>query len=470
MLFPGSNGESKDSSVYKLRVKDLLSMLAQEFPKQQGAVVLFGALENGKAVFAQESSFYYLTGIKEPGAVAVLNMNGKSTLYVPNHGDTRAAWVNTPVALVQENAKKLGFDTISFLGQQAPGYQLYPFSDLKHYDALIKDLEGIAAQSGKLFTLAPQNASGYVEQRWMLERLNTAKPVLKAAWEDISDFVAMMRRKKDMGEIEKLYKSVEITILAQGAAAQAMSDGIRECEVQASLEYMFTGSGARPAFPSIVGSGKNSTVLHYNANDQMLKNGQLVVVDIGAQLDGYCADLTRTYPVSGTFTKRQREIYQLVLDCQEYIAGLAKPGMWLNNSQKPDQSLHHLAKKFFEQRGYGKYFIHGIGHFLGLDVHDVGDVTQPLQDGDVFTIEPGLYIPEENLGIRIEDNYWVVKDGVVCLSEALPKTIEAIEKFMQETEDDETQESETDFDFAHEHDMNEEAEEGEDEDFDLAEG
>jgi Xaa-Pro aminopeptidase len=471
MLFPGSAPQSQDSAVHKLRVKDLLSMLAQEFPKQQGAVVLFGALENGKTVFAQESSFYYLTGIKEPGAVAVLNMNGKSTLYVPNHGDTRAAWVNTPVALVQENAKKLGFDTITSLGQQAPGYQLYPFSDLKHYDALIKDLEGIVAQGGKLFTLKPDTTAEYVEQRWMLERMNAAKPALKAAWEDISDFVAMMRRKKDMGEVEKMYKAVEITILAQGAAAQAISEGIRECEVQASLEYMFTGSGARPAFPSIVGSGKNSTVLHYNVNDQMLKNGQLVVVDIGAQLDGYCADLTRTYPVSGTFTKRQKEVYNIVLECHDYIAGLAKPGIWLNNKEKPEQSLNHLAKKFFEQRGYGKYVVHGIGHFLGIDVHDVGDLSQPLQDGDVFTIEPGLYIPEENLGVRIEDNYWVVKDGVVCLSESLPKTADAIEKFMQETEDDESDESEMDYDIETDHDMNHEPEEGEDdEDFDLAEG
>ena len=364
-----------------------------------------------------------------------------------------------------------GLILLLLLGQQAPGYQLYPFSDLKHYDALIKDLDALAAQGGKLFTLMPNNACEYVEQRWMLERLNSAKSTLKAAWEDISEYVALMRRKKDMGEIEKLYKAVEITILAQGAAAQAISDGIRECEVQASLEYMFTGSGARPAFASIVGAGKNSTTLHYNENKDFLKNGQLVVVDIGAQLDCYCADLTRTYPVSGSFTKRQKEVYNVVLECHDYIAGLAKPGMWLNNSQKPDQSLHHLAKKFFEQRGYGKYFIHGIGHFLGIDVHDVGDSQQPLQDGDVFTIEPGIYIEQEEIGIRIEDNYWVVKDGVVCLSEALPKTAEAIETFMKETEDEESEGIEEDFDIDLGHDMNREAEEGEeDEDFDLAEG
>lgn len=465
MLFPGSNPESSDSSVYKLRVKDLLSMLAQEFPKQQGAVVLFGGLEQSCVPFAQESSFYYFTGINEPGAVAVFNVNGKSTLYVPNHGATRAVWVHTPIALTQENAKKLGFDTVAPLGQPLSGYQLYPFSDLKYYDALTADLNSLIKTGGKIFTLMPDNATEYVEQRWMIERLNGVINNLKSSSINISEFAALMRRKKDMGEIEKMYKAVEITILAQGAAAQAISEGIRECEVQASLEYMFTGSQAQVAFPSIVASGKNSTVLHYHTNNDELKNGQLVVVDIGARYQNYCADLTRTYPVSGTFTKRQKEIYNIVLACQEYIAGLAKPGMWLNNKEKPDQSLHHLAQKFFEQKGYGKYFIHGIGHFVGMDVHDVGDLQQPLQDGDVFTIEPGLYIPDEQIGIRIEDNYWMVKDGVVCLSESLPKRAEDIEAFMQETEDEESEES------AINYDMNQGADEGEeDEDFDLAEG
>lgn len=176
----------------------------------------------------------------------------------------------------------------------------------------------------------------------------------------------------------------------------------------------------------------------------MLKNGQLIVVDIGAEIDHYCADLTRTYPVGGTFTKRQKELYTIVLECQELVASKAKPGMWLSNKEKPEQSLHHIAKKFLDERGYGKYFIHGIGHFLGIDVHDVGDVREPLRDGDVFTIEPGIYIPEENIGIRIEDNYWMVKDGVVCLSESLPKKPEDIEALM--LADNESEEEEFDED------------------------
>lgn len=467
MLFSGSG--TKDSSIFSLRAKDLVTMIKQEHPEvKKGAVVLFGAFEKERTKFLQESSFYYVTGIVEPGAVAVLDLDGTSTLYVPNHGTGRAAWVHTPVALTQENAKKLGFTTITTLGDMAPGYQFHPFSDKSHYSALTQKLNALIADKGTIFTLCPHDASSYTDARNLLARFETFVPGLKTACQDISEYVAIMRRKKDMREIEHMYKSVEITVLAQGAAAQAISDGTTEAEVQASLEYMFTGSGARPSFPSIVATGKNATILHYNTNSDVLKNGQLVVVDIGAELDYYCADLTRTYPVSGKFTKRQRELYNLVLETQEYIASIAKPGMWLSNKEKPDKSLNHLAKKFLDERGYGKYFIHGVGHFLGIDVHDVGDSKDALQDGDVFTIEPGIYIPEEAIGIRIEDNYWMAKDGVICLSEALAKKADDIEALMEQeqSEDDEDesfQDDERSFNF------DEDAEvEDDEQDIDLA--
>ncbi|HSW74009.1 MAG TPA: M24 family metallopeptidase, partial [Candidatus Limnocylindria bacterium] len=263
------------------------------------------------------------------------------------------------------------------------------------------------------------------------ERIKQFLPALKVEHIiDVSKEVAILRRKKDKHEIGVMYKAIEVTMLAQEAAAHTIADGVAECEVQGSLEYIFTCSGARTAFPSIVGSGKNSTVLHYVENKDTLRDGGLVVVDIGAEYDYYCADLTRTYPVSGVFTPRQREIYNLVLDTQAYVASIAKPGMWLSNKEKPDQSLNHLAKKYLDERGYGQYFFHGIGHFLGLDVHDVGDHSRPLQEGDVITIEPGIYIAKEELGIRIEDDYWVVSDGVICLSENLPKQADEIEAMM----------------------------------------
>jgi Xaa-Pro aminopeptidase len=121
-----------------------------------------------------------------------------------------------------------------------------------------------------------------------------------------------------------------------------------------------------------------------------------------------------------------------VLETQNYIAEKARPGIWLSNADKPEESLNHLAKKFIADKGYGDYFPHGIGHYLGLDVHDVGDYKEPLKIGDVITIEPGIYIPQERIGIRIEDNYWIVKDGVVCLSEELPKSAYEIERMVRE--------------------------------------
>jgi Xaa-Pro aminopeptidase len=204
-----------------------------------------------------------------------------------------------------------------------------------------------------------------------------------------------------------------------------------ENEIQAGIEYVFIASGADLAFPCIVGSGKNSTILHYMANNKKINQGDLVLVDIGAQFDHYCGDITRTYPVSGKFTKRQREIYDIVLETQEYIENIARPGLWLSNKDKPQESLNHLAKEFMKEKGYEKYFLHGIGHFVGLDVHDVGDSLEPLKPGDVITIEPGIYIAEENIGVRIEDNYWIVEDGIVCLSEQLPKDADEIEKLLK---------------------------------------
>ncbi|MBM3887011.1 M24 family metallopeptidase, partial [Candidatus Dependentiae bacterium] len=149
----------------------------------------------------------------------------------------------------------------------------------------------------------------------------------------------------------------------------------------------------------------------------------------------YAADLTRTYPVNGKFTKRQREVYQAVLETQLYVESIARPGMYLKNPKKPEESLHHLAVDYLKDLGYAEFFVHGIGHYLGLDVHDVGDYSEPLEAGDVFTIEPGIYIPRESLGVRIEDDYVMSDEGAVCLSFELPKEADEIEEMMARVPD-----------------------------------
>lgn len=408
MIFGVSKAQNFE--VNKLRRKDLLGSIKERYKVKEGYVVLFANFESDRVSFRQDSSFYYYTAITEPGVVLVADLQGRSVLYIPNCGTERAKWVSESLSTTAETAKKIGVDEIKYLGDLCLGYQIHPFFAEKEYATFIEFLKRAIKENIPLFSLNPDTPNQYIDQRLILERLNQYIPELKHTIHDISDIVAKFRRKKDMDEIERLYKAVEVTVLAQEAATQAIADKTTEHEVQASLEYMFTGSGAKPAFPSIVASGKNGTILHYNQNSGICKNGELVVVDIGADLDYYCADLTRTYPVSGSFTPRQKELYNIVLDTQEYVAERAKPGMWLFNKENPEKSLHHLAVKYLEKRGYAQYFTHGIGHFLGLDVHDVGDKNQPLQEGDVFTIEPGIYIPEEGIGIRIEDNYWMVKN------------------------------------------------------------
>jgi Xaa-Pro aminopeptidase len=434
-MFAGSN-KRHDFSVNVLRRRDLITTIKDQHPNKDGVVVLFADFESSSKAFKQESSFYYYTGISEPGLVIIADFSGNTTLYKPNCGETRSTWMHSEIDISQTNAPQIGINLVKNLGNVCAGYQFHPFFPKEEYEVLLDDLSRIIAAGKKVYTLAPNTSYGYVEQRLILRRIEDFLPEFKEHIVDISLYVARQRCTKDMREIESLFSAAEITILAQESAARAIQHDQFEREVQASLEYIFTAAGAMPAFPSIVGSGKNSTILHYTSNNSLLKNGDLVVVDIGAQYGQYCADITRTYPVSGSFTKRQREIYNIVLETQEYIASIAKPGYWLNNKQVPEKSLNHLARSYLAKKGYDQYFTHSIGHYLGLDVHDVGDYTRPLQEGDVFTIEPGIYISAENIGVRIEDDYWMVKDGVVCLTEQLVKKPEDIEALMRATDDD----------------------------------
>jgi Xaa-Pro aminopeptidase len=453
-FFGGLAPRTDKTSVYASRRKELIESIKAELPgKENGMVILFAAFEHGSERFRQDKTFYYYSGVNEPGTALVIDMTGKATLYLPNCFEKRAQWMTLPPALVNRDAKALGVDAVELLGDECAGYELNPYFSADEYAHMITLMKNVIENSGSFFTTAPKNGHEYLHARFTFDHLQKFIPDIQKSVVDISPLIAASRRRKDMGEIEHIYRAIEVTELAHESAVQAIKHDVLESEIQASLEYMMIASHARPSFPSIVASGKNSTILHYNHNNGTVKNGDVVVVDIGAELDNYCADLTRTYPVSGTFTKRQKELYNIVLQTQEYIASVAKPGIWLKNKDKVDKSLHHLAVKFLVQRGYDKYFPHGIGHYLGLDVHDVGDYNIPLHEGDVITIEPGIYIPQENIGIRIEDNYWITKDGAICLSERLPKSADEIEAIMQQAlsgerdEDEDEYEDDDDEDF-----------------------
>lgn len=421
--------------VYKNRRKILVETVKKNYPNKKGVIVLFAGFESKKYKFRQESSFYYLSGLEEPGVVMVIDLDGATMLYLPQYAESRSKWVSSLLyGANKEFLNSCGITDLQFLGKACKGYAITNDCGPQEYEALITVLKKHIDAKDAIFTLYANN---YSEQRLLIDRLSCVVPDLKSSMLDVSSIVANMRRTKSKQEIELMYKSVDCTIVAQEAAASMIDQDIMECEVQAGIEFIFTQSGGTAAFPSIVASGANGTVLHYTANNNLLRKGDLLIVDIGAELDYYCADLTRTYPVSGTFTKRQKQVYEIVLETQEYIADLAKPGYWLNNKNEPDKSLQHLASNFIKKCGFEQYFTHGIGHFLGMDVHDVGDLAEPLKEGDVITIEPGIYIPEEKMGIRIEDDYWIIQDGNVCLSEELPKNPNQIEEMMaQDMSDD----------------------------------
>lgn len=238
--------------------------------------------------------------------------------------------------------------------------------------------------------------------------------------------VADLRQVKSAAEVALLGHAIDITGAALVEAVRSIEPGQTEFEVQGVIEYLFLRYGAqRPGFASIVGSGPNSCVLHYQTNRRRIGPNDLVVMDVGAELWGYTADVTRTVPASGKFTPRQREIYELVLAAQEAGFRAVKPGATI-------QDVHQAARAVIARAGHARAFPHGTSHWLGMDVHDVGGMNRPLEVGMVLTVEPGIYLAAEELGVRIEDDVVVTPDGCRILSERCPRTVEAIEALLAE--------------------------------------
>ena len=257
------------------------------------------------------------------------------------------------------------------------------------------------------------------------------------AVEDIYPAIAKLRMVKDTDEVEMTKKAVKVTEEALNHVLATLKPGMMEYQVQAEFEYKVKSLGADGmAFPTIAGSGINGTMLHYETNHDVCKENTLILLDLGARVGGYNADITRTYPVSGTFTDRQKQFYNIVLEANRSVAAMAKPGLTLKELN--DHCKEVLAKGLMnlglieKEEEVGKYYMHGVSHHLGIDVHDV---TVPSQDklmpGMIITNEPGLYIDEEAIGIRIEDDLLITEDGCEVLSKDIIRTVEEIEKKMK---------------------------------------
>jgi Xaa-Pro aminopeptidase len=396
-----------------------------------GVVVLIGAKadEFGEYErFRQENDFFYLTGLERPGAALLLvpaslaeDGKARAVAFLPARSRFDENWHGPTEGPGPETAAKYGFD------EALPTDQLYP-----------RLLAAISAASGegrapRVHTHRARSGAGSAAT--LAETLKQVAP--GSPIEDIRPAINRMRLIKSEPEIALLKKAIAITNEGHRDTARVIRPGAFEYEAQGAMEYAFTRNGAeRPGFYSIVGSGPYSCVPHYSANRRKMEDGDLVVVDVGAEFRHYTADITRTYPVSGKFTPRQREVYQLVLDAQKAAEEAFVPG---ESTMRELQAAASKAMKESPLRDadgntLDRYFIHGLGHWLGMDVHDVGDMGGPIKPGTVFTIEPGIYIPAENIGVRIEDDYLATETGLEKLSADLASDPDGVEAMMAEQE------------------------------------
>ena len=413
-----------------------------------GIAILFAADEPTAEYqsYRQDEDFYYLTGWNEPGAALVIigeSTPAKNTAEPIAGLETRPHGYREILFLPTRN-KRLELYTGVKLDASSPDApqrtgitEVKPLTDLP---AVINDLAASDRRELRHLYVQTDLPQGKNAVAWTATTLGiSADSTPEAA--DVRSLIEPIRAIKQAGEIELIRKATNASMVAQRAAIQAIAPDGKENAIAGLLDGTQLAQGCeRPSYPPIVGGGENSTVLHYSDDNQVMHAGDVVVMDAACEYSMYASDITRTVPVSGHFTDRQREIYNIVLGAQHAAAAAFVAGKSHENdpSHQYADSLDVVAFNYINAHGkdlhgqpLGKYMIHGLGHMVGIDVHDPYDYTKPLPKGAVFTIEPGIYLPEEKIGVRIEDVYYASPDGtLIDLVADLPHTAEDIEKLM----------------------------------------
>ncbi len=398
-------------------------------------VVLFGYTGREEAslvkAFFQENNFYYLTGHNQPGAALLLipePPKGKTfegpreILYLPPHDPAQERWDGPEMGPTDPGiAERTGFAAVESFG------------------GLRGDLEKLSKIFASFYTILPQATDvGYPSAANWEAWLKQVLP--QADFQDIAPQLGAMRQVKSPGELALLQHAIDLSVDAQLDAMKMVRPGLKEYQVAARMEYIHKLGGCdREAYEPVVGAGFNSTILHHGAGDTEIKDGDIVVLDVAGEYGGYAADITRTLPANGKFTPRQWEIYEIVLGAQNAALAALKPGMTF--ARGGPNSLFDIAYNYLNTHGVdkqgkrlGRNFISALGHQMGLEVQDAGDPYRPLEPGMVVTMEPGIYIPEESLGVRIEDDVLITENGYKLLTARLPRTVEEIEKIMAEAQ------------------------------------
>src|SRR3989454_1284628 len=361
--------------------------------------------------FRQNNTFFYFTELEAQDAWLLLTARGpdslETVLFLPPRNPGQERWTGL----------RLGPDSV--------GMRLSGISTVLPTDSLERRLRAArGAVRGPLYV--PLDVTTRDERR-VIDLVFSGLDV-----RNLRQLADSMRAVKDADELRRLRTAIDISVAGHLAAMQAARPGMYEYEIEAVLEAGFRRNGAdRVGYPSIVGSGPNSTTLHYDVNRRQTRDGDLVVVDAGAEWGQYTADVTRTFPVNGKFTPRQKAIYDLVLATQQAAFDSTRPGATIGQLNRIARDyMHAHSGTLCGAEMCDTYFIHGLSHWLGMDVHDVGDYSTPLKPGMIFTIEPGIYLSQEALGVRIEDDVLVTAAGGEWLSAKAPRTTAEIERLM----------------------------------------
>jgi Xaa-Pro aminopeptidase len=390
---------------------------------------------NGDALhsFKQNSDLFWLSGIVQEDSMVILYPDNpdpkfREVLVLVRPNELKEKWDGK--RLRAEEAKKIsGIGTIVWVDSLDAVLQTWiHLADHIYLDSNENDRKASAIRSREYRFIDEMKA------QYPLHHFMRAAKIMKT-----------LRAIKSKEEIVVVQKAIDITDLTFRRLLKFIKPGVNECEIEAEIWHSFLSNRATgPAYGSIIASGDNARTLHYVSNNADCKDGDLILMDFGAEYGGYCADLTRTIPVNGKFTKRQKTVYNACLHLHNYATSILKPGITiLDYTDKVGEEATQqflkigLLKKSDvknedkENRAYRKYLYHGISHHLGIDVHDLGTRTAPIKAGMLFTIEPGIYIEEEQMGVRIENNFWITKNGNIDLMKNIPITVEEIESYMK---------------------------------------
>jgi Xaa-Pro aminopeptidase len=374
-----------------------------------GCIAVIGAQGELSGItedYRQDADFYWLTGINEPGAFLVFAPKApfnKVTLFLKPRDPEAERWTGPREPISPELKERYGVDRVR---RGSPDTTLEGAGE-NHDCVSIIAPPSMAKEDRNDAELAAR-----VAQRFGLRLVHQRS------------LLAGLREVHSAPEIERMERAIAITRAGHEAIAKGSVPGVSERDLQTQMEYAFFANGATGlSYSSIVGSGPNGAVLHWDKNSRRLMDGDLVVVDAAAEYGRYAADVTRTYPVSGKFTAEQAKVYRAVYQAQEDILAAIRPGVSM-------AELQHVAEESLRHAGYLKDFIHGFGHFVGLDVHDAGLYEKPLPVGAIFTVEPGVYLPERGFGVRIEDEVIVTPTGYRLLTGAFPRKLEDVEAWV----------------------------------------